>query len=509
MSISRTIMVLSSILLSGFFLWGLPQSELKFTLSLEQEIPYKFHIQLNCMGIEREVLDFKMPAIAPGYYRILDFAANVENFNVQDGNGNSLPWEKIAKNTWRVGTDHVGSVRISYDVKSNPSSVATSFIDEKRAYISTPSVFIYPDGFINHPVNVTLILPPTFTQVSTGLEPVPEEENVFYARDFDILYDCPIYIGNQEVISFDVRGIPHYVALESPGNFKRKDFTAGLKKMIETATSIIGDIPYRHYTFIFMEEGKGGLEHQNSTAVFVDVSGDKNPWLEKRLMKFLTHEYFHLYNVKAIRPIALDPFSYDGENSSDLLWFSEGGTVYYEFLILNRAGFLSRKECLEEFGSIISSHENNPARLIQSAADASRKAWTLSFFGSDKEISYYEKGLILSLLLDLKIRSETKNKKSLDNVMNTFYYEFYQKKGRGFTDREFRQVCEDAAGLSLDELFSYIYSIAEIDYKKYLGYAGLILEKKRDNSKEDTFLIKVLPNLIPLQQEIFEDWLKK
>ena len=136
-------------------------------------------------------------------------------------------------------------------------------------------------------------------------------------------------------------------------------------------------------------------------------------------MSFLTHEYFHLYNVKSIRPIALGPFSDDGENNTAMLWFSEGATVYYEYIILNCAGFLNRKECLELFSSIITENENNPAHLTQSVAEASRKAWTQSFFGNKDEVSYYDKGLVLTILLDLTIRHETKNKKSLNDVMRT------------------------------------------------------------------------------------------
>jgi predicted metalloprotease with PDZ domain len=509
MSISRTLMVLGSILLSGFIVLGQPQSNLAFTLSLEQSNPGKFHVEFYCEGIKDEIQDFKMPAISPGYYRVLDFAANVENFNAEDGSGKPLPWEKIAKNTWRVGTDRIGLVRISYDVKSNRSSVASSFIDEKRAYISTPSVFIYPDGQINHAVTVTLVLPSNFPKISTGLDLLQDKANTFYAQNFDVLYDCPIYLGNQEIISFDVQGIWHNVSLENPGTFDRQQFMANLKKMIEAATAIVGDIPYRHYTFIFMGEGLGGLEHQNSSALFINVSGEQNPWLKKDLMKFLTHEYFHLYNVKSIRPIALGPFSYDGENNTDMLWFSEGGTVYYEYIILNRAGFLSRKECLESFSSIIARNENNPAHLSQSVAEASHNAWTQSFFGSENELSYYDKGLALSLLLDLKIRHETKNKKSLDNIMSTCYYEFYKKKQRGFTNQEFRQVCENTAGISLADFFAYIYNTAEIDYGKYFAYAGLAVEKIRDDQTGYTFLIKRLPNPTPLQCEIFQGWLKE
>lgn len=501
-------MVLGALLLIGYTVLGQQQAKLVFTLSTEYSNPQKFHVVLYCEGIKSEIQDFKMPAISPGYYRVLDFAGNVENFSAEDGRGNPLPWEKTYKNTWRVCTGRNSPVKLRYDVKSQRDSVADSFIDDKRAYISSPNVFMYPDGQINQPVTVTLIPPPNFSKISTGLDPWPEKANTFYAQNFDILYDCPIYMGSQEVISFEVQGIPHYVAMENPGTFNRQDFTADLKKMIETATAIVGDIPYQHYSFIFMGEGKGGLEHRNSSALFINVSGNQNPWLEKDLMKFLTHEYFHLYNVKRIRPIALGPFDYGRENTTDMLWFSEGGTVYYEFIILNRAGFLSRSECLESFSSIIARNENNPAHLSQSVADASRKAWTQSFFGNENETSYYDKGLILSLLLDLKIRHETKNKKSLDNVMSTCYYEFYKKKQRGFTGQEFRHVCEKIAGISLSDFFAYIYSTVDVDYLKYFAYAGLAIEIPGDINTKGNFPISRLPNPTPLQIAIFKSWLK-
>lgn len=506
---SRTLTVICVLLVSGFILWSQQETKLAFTLSLEQGNPGKFHVIFYCEGITGETLDFKMPAISPGYYRVLDFAGNVENFNAEDASGNPLPWEKTGKNTWRVGSSRSAAVRVSYDVKSDFTSVAQSFIDHKRAYISSPSVFMYLDGQINHPVTVTLIPPANFPKISTGLDPWPDKTNTYYAQNFDIFYDCPIYLGSQEIISFDVQGISHRVAMENPGTFDRQEFMSDLKKMIETATAIVGDIPYRHYTFILMGEGKGGLEHLNSSALFIAVPGGKNPWCDKKKMKFLTHEYFHLYNVKRIRPIALGPFDYDRENNTDMLWFSEGGTVYYEYIILNRAGFLGRNQCLDNFSTTIARIENNPAHLRQSVAEASLKAWTQSFFGSENEVSYYNIGLALSILLDLKIRHETKNKKSLDNVMSTCYYEFYKKKQRGFTDREFRQVCENIAGTSLSDFFAYIYNPGEIDYTKYFAYAGLAVEIPGDIKAKGTFHITRLPNPTPLQLEVLEGWLKE
>ena len=511
MLLSRKLKFFCIFILSGYILWSQPQSKLSYTLSLEQSNPAKFHVEFLCEGLKGEIKDFKMPAIAPGYYRVLDFAGKVENFNVQDLNGNPMPWEKISKNTWRLGINQCEAIQISYDVKSNHDSVADSFIDEKRAYIAPPGIFLYPDRQIDHPVTVSMIPPDNFLKISTGLEPVKDKANTFYAKNYDILYDSPIYIGNQEVISFDVKGITHRVSMENPGIFDRNQFAADLKKMIETATTLIGEIPYPHYTFIFMDEGKGGLEHWNSTAVFLNVSGNENPWRKDGLMDFLTHEYFHLYNVKSIRPIALGPFNYDGENYTDMLWLSEGATVYYEYIILNRAGFLNRKECLDRMSKVFANNQNNPAHLTQSVAEASRKAWTQSFFGNPDEVSYYDKGLVLSVLLDLKIRHETGNNKSLDDVMRTCYQEFYKKRQRGFTQNEFQQVCEKLAGTSLKSFFDLIHNTEEIDYEKYFSCAGLTIQFIDDDKKSGKKKCAITPisNPNPLQKKILQNWLNE
>jgi predicted metalloprotease with PDZ domain len=230
-----------------------------------------------------------------------------------------------------------------------------------------------------------------------------------------------------------------------------------------------------------MDQGGGGLEHLNSMAVFSNASGWNNPRSYKGWLSFIAHEFFHLYNVKRIRPIALGPFDYDRENYTNMLWVSEGFTVYYEYLILKRSGLLSLEEYLEMVQRYIVGYENRPGHLFQSAAESSFDTW-MKFFSRDENsvnttISYYDKGAALGLLLDLKIRYETKNKKSLDDVMRTLYVKYYKEKNRGFTDEEFRMECERAAGCSLPEIFDvYVSTTKEIDYPKYFAYAGLEID---------------------------------
>jgi predicted metalloprotease with PDZ domain len=359
--------------------------------------------------------------------------------------------------------------------------VAESFLDDSMGFISPAGVFMHVAGLLRHPVTVAIQPYQDWSRISTGLDPVQGKPNTFFAPDFDVLYDCPILLGNQEVLSFEVKGIPHIFAVDNLGTFDRGKFVADHKKMVEAAVAIVGEIPYSHYAFLVIGPGGGGLEHQNSVALTLNPSSLNNPAGYKSWLSFVCHEFFHLYNVKRIRPIALGPFDYDKENYTNLLWVSEGFTVYYEYLILNRAGLFTRDEVLERFRSTIAHYENVPGRLFQSAAESSFDTW-IQFFSrgenaANTTISYYDKGAALGMLLDLKIRNETKNCASLDDVMQILYQTFYKEKKRGFTDQEFRDVCERVAGCPLAEVFDvYAATVNDIDYPKYLAYAGLDID---------------------------------
>src|SRR5207249_3774962 len=246
-------------------------------------------------------------------------------------------------------------------------------------------------------------------------------------------------------------------------------------KIVRAATKLIGDIPYRHYTFLLMGEGAGGIEHSTSASISFNGKSLATEDGYRRWLSFVAHEYFHTFNVKRIRPIALGPFDYDTENLTNMLWVSEGLSVYYQDLLTVRAGLVTREQYLAKLQSSIAQFENMPGRRYQSATDSSWNTWGTSGVGGDRSttISYYNNGAMLGFILDLAIRHETGNAKSLDDVMRALYRKYYQQKKRGFTDAEFRAECEHAAGAPLPEPFEYAATTKEMDYAKYLGYAGL------------------------------------
>ena len=438
-----------------------------------------FHVILRCQGIKGELLDFKMPAWMPGFYKILDYESKVSNFRAADGGGRTLPWEKVTRSGWRVAAGNAATVTVEYDVAGLVNFAAQNNLDEKRAFIAPPGMFLYLPGRLGHPVTVILDVPAGWTKIATGLDPVPGRPGTFFAPDFDTLYDCPILLGNQENIVFEVKGVPHEAALEDiPETVDRARITADLKKIVEAATGLIGDIPYKHYRFLLIGKGNGGIEHANSAACFFNGKSLADAKGYLGWLSYIAHEYFHCFNVKRIRPLALGPFDYDAENITDLLWVSEGLTVYYEDIILVRAGLMTPAQYLERLSGAMTRFEGASGHRYQSATESSLQTWSGSGMGGDRAttISYYDNGAMLGGMLDLAVRHASGNRKSLDDVMRTLYRTFDRERKRGFTDAEFRAACETAAGTALDEVFAYASTTRDVDYSKYLAYGGLRLE---------------------------------
>ena len=335
--------------------------------------------------------------------------------------------------------------------------VANSYVDSEHAYLVPANTFFYIEGFLHLPVRVEIVTNP-WNNIATGLEPVSGKLNQFTASDFDILYDCPILLGNlEELPSFKVSGIEHRFIGYKLGMFDKTDFINKLKKMTEAAVDVISDIPFKQYTYIAIGPGRGGIEHLNNTTVSFDGTGLNDPTVMNRMMNFLAHEYFHHYNVKRIRPFELGPFDYEKGSRTNLLWVSEGLSVYYEYLIVKRAGLIDERTLLSDLERNVNAYENSPGRFFQSLAQASYNTWKDGPFGTQGEepgqsISYYDKSPIVGLFLDFAIRHATQNKKSLDDVMQLLYWKYYKAKGRGFTDAEFEQTCEEVATECLSKI---------------------------------------------------------
>ena len=466
-----------------------PQSAhpaLAYTVSFPHPEAHFLHVTMRAEGLKGELQDFKLPAWSPGYYHILDYAKFIQHFGAEDAAGHALPWERTTKNTWRVVAGNSPVIVLSYDVAATSPFGVQNFVNETRAYLSPAGVYMHPAAILGQPVTATFQLPSGWQRIASGLDPVPGRTNTFTASDYDVLYDCPTLIGNQETIEFAVSGRPHAVVLENIAPaVSRPKMLADLKLMVEAATRLIGDIPYRHYTFLMMGTGNGGIEHLNSASISFNGKSLESPEGYLRWLSYVAHEYFHNFNVKRIRPIALGPFDYDAENLTSMLWVSEGLSVYYQDLLLVRSGLMTRDQYLEKMQGAIAKFENAAGHHYQSATDSSLDTWsTNNAMTGDRNatISYYDNGAMLGAMLDLKIRTLSENRKSLDDVMRALYQRFYQQKKRGFTDAEFRHECEAAAGGDLSEVFDYAATTKDVDYTRYFALAGLTLDIKSEDA---------------------------
>lgn len=490
------------------------RSVLNYTVTIPAENTNEFHVHLSARDTGNDTIVLKLPKWMPGYYQIMNYAEKLKNLSAQDNKGKDIPVSRINQNTWRIVTAKNSSFDLSYDIVADRRFVANNYLDSTRAYIVPPATFLYIDNHLDLPVSVRLEFDRKWNMIVTGLDSVPGKPREFTAPDFDILYDCPILMGNlEELPSFEVNGVKHRFAGYKPGNFNRDEFISNLKKVVQAAADIIGDVPYSQYIFIAIGPGNGGIEHLNNTTVSFNGNGLDSRASMIRMMNFLGHEYFHHYNVKRIRPYELGPFDYDNENRTNLLWLSEGISVYYEYIMLRRAGITTEEEFLAGLENNISTVENDSGRFYQSLVQSSFNTWDEGPFGNrgkgpDRSISYYEKGPVVGLILDLSIRNSTGNERSLDDVMRYLYREYYQKRKRGFTDAEFQQACETIAGTSMMREFEYVYTTKEIDYSTYLSYAGLKAEITRDknNGRKRLHVIRK-EALGPMQQKILSSWL--
>ena len=453
--------------------------DISYTVSMSKPWTHLLEVEMRLKYDKApEAAELKMPVWTPGSYLVREFARHVQDFAARDAGGKQLSWQKVTKNTWRITTGGAKEIVASYRVYSNELTVRTNELNDEHAFWNNAALLLFPTGQLAAPSTIT-VNPYTNWKVATGLPKVAGQANKFKAPNFDILYDSPFEVSNFNEITFDVHGKPHRYVMSGEGNYDLKQLAADTTKIVEEAYKIFGDLPYDDYTFLVNLRGGGGLEHLNSTALQYNRFGFKPESRYKGFLSLVSHEYFHLWNVKRIRPDALGPFDYENENYTKLLWVAEGGTAYYEGLLLRRAGLLTDREWLETKASAFEQLQNRPGRFETSLEEASMDAW-IKYYRQDEnainnQISYYDKGEIVNMLLDVTIRSASGGAKSLDDVLRHLYNEFY-KKGRNYTPEDFQKAAELAAGKSLDDFFSkYVRGEAEIDFNGILAGIGLQL----------------------------------
>jgi predicted metalloprotease with PDZ domain len=479
----------------------------KYHVSMEEPWTHCFRVRMTVSGLKGRAttgkVEFSMPVWTPGSYLVRDFARNILSIEAADGAGKLLAIEKGSKSRWVVSAGDSDSVVVTYRVYAFVFGTNTSYIDTDHAIINGASVFLYAEGFEKGAVSLEPYAP--WKSVTTGLENAAATRWTFVAPNYDVLVDSPIEVGNQHVHSFEVGDTQYQVSIFAQKAVDEKTLVADLRKIVESTIPIYGEVPYKRYVFLidFVADGYGGLEHLNSTHCIGSYFTLEPPEEYRSFLTLFSHEFFHAWNVKRMRPMALGPFDYSAENYTKSLWVAEGVTSYYEDQILRRAGIFSVPEFLEQLAEPISYVKSLPSSRVQTPEESSFDAW-VRYYKQDENSpnvtpSYYRQGAVIGLLLDLQIRSSSANSRTLDYAMRTVYWETYMREGRGFTDEEFRRACGEASKGQTDEIFNkYVHGREQVDYDRYLGYAGLQLAPKTPPVASDGFLgirVKGAPTL--------------
>jgi predicted metalloprotease with PDZ domain len=467
-------------------------AKISYTVSFPEAQAHYVDVEMNITGLAQPSLEVKMPVWAPGSYLVREFAKNIESLSANT-KGKEITALKINKNTWKINTAGLTSVTIKYKVYAFELSVRTSFIDVSHAFLSSTGIFLFPKGMLAQPSTITIKPYKDWNKVSTSLEMVNGDVFTRTAPNYDILYDSPLEIGTQDVFDFDVDGTHYEVAMYGGGNYDKERLKVDMAKIIREEAAVYAENPNKHYTFIVHNKQRngGGLEHLSSTVLGASRDQYGNERGYHGFLGLVAHEHFHLWNVKRLRPIALGPFDYDNENYTTNLWIAEGFTAYYQNMILRYAGLSTPEGYLGDMASDINTVENQPGTKVQPLSESSFDAWIKSYRPNENSyntgISYYDKGAVIGMLLDLEIINNSNGKYSLNDVMKYMYNTYYKTKKRGYTDAEFKAGFEKFAGKNLDDFYAkYINGLAAIKYDKYLGYAGYKLTDDLAASNDPT-----------------------
>jgi predicted metalloprotease with PDZ domain len=460
---------------------------------MEEAFSHLFNItcHVNVRGHEKLVVS--LPSWIPGSYLIRDFAKNIVQIKAFCG-GKELQMQKLDKDSWSVQTSGK-PITVYYQIYARDLSVRTAFLDQFRAFFNGTSLFIRIHGLESKKHVVSISKPEWLDEnknwkVATSMPQSHLDQFGFgdyTSASYDALIDHPFEISEFLQSSFRVQGVRHDVVVVGCPHANIRKICNDLKLIVKTQIKFWGELPVDRYTFLInaVSDGYGGLEHSHSTALIcskLDLPTGTDENIDDNYLRFLglcSHEYFHLWNVKRLKPEKFSPYDLTKENYTELLWAFEGITSYYDDLMLCRAGLIDANRYLNLLAKTITSVKKTRGHSKQTLAESSYYAWT-KFYKQDESaintiVSYYTKGSLAALSLDLHLRKKTKGRTSLDTVMRALWKK-YGRTGIGIPEDGIEAVAAEVSGLNLKIFFDQtIRSTQQLPLKKLLSHAGIEL----------------------------------
>jgi predicted metalloprotease with PDZ domain len=460
---------------------------------------------------------FSLPAWIPGSYMIREFARNIVRIDAMEGTGASgkkVALTKVDKHTWKAAPGDK-ALTLRYEIYAWDLSVRAAHLDQTHGFFNGTSVFLRVAGREHEPhvVDIQRAADPACKtwRVATALPELKAKRygfGTYVAADYDELIDHPVEMGDFALATFKAYGIPHDIVITGRvPNLDMARLQADLTKICEAQIAFFEPrtkrVPMNRYVFMTMAigEGHGGLEHRASTALMcsrndLPVKGQKDMTDGYRgFLGLCSHEYFHTWNVKRIKPAVFAPYKLDEEAYTPLLWLFEGFTSYYDDLMLVRSGLIEEEDYLKLVSKTINMVLRGSGRHKQSVAESSFDAWT-KYYRQDENspnaiVSYYAKGSLVGMALDLTIRTETKGRKSLDDVMRALWQrygrDFYSEGhngGRGVTEEEVHTLFDEATGLKLKRTIErYTKGTDDLPLEKLLAPFGVESGDRKKNAK--------------------------
>jgi predicted metalloprotease with PDZ domain len=458
---------------------------IEYTVLLEAPQTQTFQIRMRIRGVQSS-LEVALPVWRQGKYAVINPASSIRSVTAESVAGKPLPINKIDKTTWRVEPGGATEVLVTYTVYANSLNDRTRHVDDTHAFLSGGTVFLYVPDRRNDAIAVHLDAPADW-RVACGLKHEAGNPRTLLAPTYDVLIDSPIEIGVHEAFCFEIDGRPHEVAVWGDAQFDSERIERDFAKIVNAEAAIFGDLPYERYVFILhVAPGlRGGTEHLNSTVMQMPQRAFEDESQYKVLLSLAAHEMFHTWNVKRLRPAALRYVDLSKENYTDLLWFCEGTTSYYDELIPVRTGFVTPETYLSAIAESIYQRRARPATRVQSVAESSYDAW-IKFNTSSPDdvnavVSYYDSGAIVSLLFDLELRRRSSNAASLDTLLRKMY-EHFPVEGPGFTVQDMIEAATRLSGFRFDHFFArYIYGTQRLPFEDLFDVVGLEMVAK-DNT---------------------------